>query len=159
MKYRIVGSFLVVIVVISGTLLFGNNESIAPVAQAGFGEGKTVVMYKSPTCGCCSGYAKALEAEGFTVEIIKEEDMSVVKKNFGITQGNQSCHTMTIDGYVVEGHVPLEAFEKLLTERPSIDGIGLARMPAGTPGMPGKKRASYEVYQLSEGVFSPYVTI
>lgn len=56
--------------------------------------------------------------------------------------------------------MPLEAIEKLLAEQPDITGIGLPGMPIGTPGMPGKKTAPYEVYQLSaDGEMSPYLTI
>jgi len=37
--------------------------------------------------------------------------------------------------YFIEGHIPIEAIEKLLTEKPEIDGIALPEMPSGSPGM------------------------
>ena len=40
-----------------------------------------------------------------------------------------------MDGYVVEGHVPFEEIERILTERPDIVGIAVAGMPPGSPGM------------------------
>jgi len=40
-----------------------------------------------------------------------------------------------VDGYVVEGHVPFEEIERILTERPDIVGIAVAGMPPGSPGM------------------------
>ncbi|MCA9397751.1 hypothetical protein KC573_02890, partial [candidate division WWE3 bacterium] len=47
-----------------------------------------------------------------------------------------------------------------LTEKPDVAGIGLPGMPIGTPGMPGRKTAPYEVYQLTkDGEMSPYMTI
>jgi hypothetical protein len=86
--------------------------------------------------------------------------LALVKKTHNIPSGGESCHTSIIGDYVVEGHVPLEAIEKLLAEKPDIVGIGLAGMPIGTPGMPGRKTAPYEVYQLSDGgEVSPYVNI
>ncbi len=161
MKYKI-GIVAFVLSIVAVGAAFATGEIFAPQQvsqQKGFGAGQTVVMYKSPNCGCCSGYAQALEAEGFRVEVVKDNDMASEKERFGIPQDKQSCHTIAMGDYVVEGHVPLEAVAKLLKEKPEIDGIGLPRMPAGTPGMPGVKRAPYEVYQLNNGVASPYVTI
>jgi len=126
---------------------------------AGFGVGQKVTLYKSPTCGCCVGYAEELEKQGFEVETVVIEDMNEIKEKYGIPQDKQSCHTMTIGDYFIEGHTPMEAVEKLLTEKPDIAGIGLPRMPSGTPGMPGPKRAPYEVYQSVNGVFSEFLTI
>ena len=71
----------------------------------------------------------------------------------------QSCHTTIIDKYFVEGHVPLEAINKLLKERPDIDGLALPGMPIGTPGMPGDKEEPYVIYQLVDGNFSVFMTI
>jgi hypothetical protein len=62
------------------------------------------------------------------------------------------CHTMLIDGYVVEGHVPAAAIDKLLRERPVIRGISLPGMPDGSPGMTGAKAAPFTIYVISEGI-------
>lgn len=130
------------------------------LAVANFGDGQTVTLYKSPNCGCCSGHAKALEEAGFSVTIEETNDLDTVKRTHNIPADGASCHTSVIGDYVVEGHVPLEAIEKLLDEKPAIAGIGLAGMPIGTPGMPGRKLAPYEVYQLSDtGETSSYLTL
>jgi hypothetical protein len=71
----------------------------------------------------------------------------------------ESCHTTVIDGYFVEGHVPFEAIEKLLAERPDIDGIALPDMPAGSPGMPGRKSGPFDIYQVKDGQYSLFVSI
>ena len=63
----------------------------------------------------------------------------------------ESCHTMVIDDYFVEGHMPFEAIEKLLSERPDIDGIALPDMPSGTPGMPGEKIEEWVIYSIKDG--------
>lgn len=52
----------------------------------------------------------------------------------------QSCHTAMIGGYVVEGHVPVEAIAKLLADKPQITGIAVPGMPGGPPGMSGPKQ-------------------
>jgi hypothetical protein len=61
--------------------------------------------------------------------------------------------------YVIEGHVPLAALEKLFEEQPDIDGIGLAGMPIGTPGMPGPQQEPYEVYQFTDKQDSSFMTL
>mgnify|MGYP000117109903 CR=1 FL=1 len=142
----------------------GGSEETAPAQQeqvtTGFGSGQTVTLYKSPTCGCCAVYADALREEGFAVDVRNTRDMRSVKTEHQIPLEGESCHTSLIGDYVVEGHVPLEAIEKLLSEQPEVAGIGLPSMPLGTPGMPGPKAAPYEIYQLSaDGVMSPYLTL
>lgn len=151
-----------VVVAVTGFISINQNaqDYTSQLAVADFGVGQSVTLYKSPNCGCCSGHAKALEDAGFDVTIEETNDLAAVKRLHSIPTDGESCHTSVIGDYVVEGHVPLEAIEKLLTERPDVAGIGLSGMPIGTPGMPGRKTAPYEVYQLSdEGLMSPYVTI
>lgn len=109
-----------------------------------------VTVYKSPTCGCCGGWADALREKGYQVVEKPVPDMEPVKRHFKVPDEMQSCHTAMIDGYVVEGHVPVEAIEKLLSERPKVRGISLPGMPIGTPGMPGPKTETWTVYTLED---------
>ncbi len=53
--------------------------------------------------------------------------------------------------YFIEGHVPIEAIEKLLTEKPEIDGIALPGMPSGSPGMPGFKLSPFKIHSVKNG--------
>ena len=106
-------------------------------------------IYKSPSCDCCSGYAAHLRDEGYGVDVVPTRDMSVVKAEHGIPYEVESCHTMEIAGYVVEGHVPEVAVNKLITEQPDITGIGMAGMPSGSPGMPGPQNAPFVVYEIN----------
>ena len=118
------------------------------------------VFYKSPTCGCCHTYAEALKAAGVRLRVVDDAAATnQAKHRYGIPAQASSCHTFTLGGYVVEGHVPLEALEKLVTERPDIDGIVLPGMPIGTPGMPGIKTAPYEILVLQDGQLSHYLTL
>lgn len=132
----------------AGFATLNTAEYEPQLAVADFGAGQAVTLYKSPNCGCCTGHAKALEDAGFVVTIEETNNLDAVKQSYNIPPGGESCHTSVIGDYVVEGHVPLEAIEKLLDEQPDIAGIGLAGMPIGTPGMPGRKNAPYEIYQL-----------
>ncbi|QKY18793.1 DUF411 domain-containing protein [Halorubrum sp. CBA1229] len=64
---------------------------------------------------------------------------------------NQSYHTLVLDEYVVEGHVPDEVIAAMLNENPAIDGISLPGMSAGSPGMGGTKSGSFTAYALGGG--------
>ncbi len=118
-----------------------------------------VTLYSSPTCGCCHEYEKYLEENGFEVESISMEDLTEIKDNLSIPADMQSCHTVMIEGYFVEGHVPVEAIRKLLEEQPSIDGIALPGMPAGSPGMGGEKAEPFVIYSITDGEVEEFVTL
>ena len=111
--------------------------------------GVVATVYKSPSCSCCEQYSAYLRKEGYGVEVEAIQDMSAIKEQYGIPYELESCHTMEIDGYVVEGHVPEEAVQKLLAEKPDIKGIGMAGMPSGSPGMPGPKTSDFVIYEIT----------
>ena len=77
--------------------------------------------------------------------------MSMISRQHGVPEKLAGCHTMLIEGYVVEGHVPVGAINKLLTERPRIKGISLPGMPEGSPGMTGVKSAPFQVLEITDG--------
>ncbi|TDO01470.1 MULTISPECIES: DUF411 domain-containing protein [Halomonas] len=116
-------------------------------------------LYKNPQCGCCDGYASRLEDLGVAVTIVDDVPVVQVKEHADLPYGLGACHTIEMGEYVIEGHVPLAAVERLFEERPAIDGIGLAGMPIGTPGMPGPKQQAWNVYQFSGGEARPYMTL
>ncbi len=128
--------------------------AIAVGAKSGVPEknplGEKVTVYSSPTCGCCGIFTKYLKGEGVDVDVVSVADMTSVKAEHGIPLSIQSCHTSMVGGYVVEGHVPLEIIEKLLTEKPAIKGIALPGMPAGSPGMPGTKNEQWIIYGFDD---------
>lgn len=138
----------------SGALILG----AATTAQAAPVPGEAT-LYKNPQCGCCDGYAEHLEARGIEVEIIENRELHTIKQEAGIPYGHGSCHTVRLGDYVIEGHVPFAAIEKLFDERPDVDGLALAGMPQGTPGMPGPQLAPYEVMSFTAGQASPFMTL
>ncbi|QXD14742.1 DUF411 domain-containing protein [Rhodocaloribacter litoris] len=104
-----------------------------------------MVVYKSPTCGCCSKWVDHMRAAGFTVETHDVRDVSPVKAQYGVSQRLASCHTALVDGYVVEGHVPAEQVKRLLEARPAVTGLAVPGMPMGSPGMEGAYAEAYDV--------------
>ena len=118
-----------------------------------------VEVFKTPSCGCCYGYVLFLEEEKFKVKQTDMRSLHLIKKKYNIPLEMQSCHTTILGKYFIEGHVPIEAINKLLKEQPDIDGIALPGMPIGTPGMPGEKEEPYIIYQLVDGKSSVFMTI
>jgi hypothetical protein len=113
----------------------------------------TVTVYKSPSCGCCRGWVEHLQRHGYTVEVHDTEDMAPVKAQLGVPDALGSCHTATVAGYVVEGHVPASDIERLLATRPAVLGIAVPGMPTGSPGMevPGAPSDRYDVVSFDRG--------
>lgn len=94
-----------------------------------------MTVYRDPGCRCCGGWMEHLRAEGFEPKNVPTEDMEAFKREHGISEELSSCHTAVLDGYLIEGHVPVADIRRLLAERPQIAGIAVPGMPIGTPGM------------------------
>jgi hypothetical protein len=119
-------------------------------------ESHVSTLYKNPQCGCCETYADYLRENGFEVTVKPTHDLPLMKRQFGVPSELEGCHTTLVDGYVVEGHVPVNTFVRLLTERPDIKGISLPGMPAGSPGMFGEKAAPFTIYEIGDGPAKVY---
>jgi len=115
---------------------------------------REIVVYASPDCGCCHGWVSYLRRHDIGVVVKLEEDVYPTKDRLAVPDDLRSCHTAEIEGYVVEGHVPLEAIEKLLRERPKIAGIASPGMPSGAPGMDGPKEPN-PIVGFGGGVTTP----
>lgn len=130
--------------------LFALALLLLPAGMTQAGEAaRTATLYKNPQCGCCEAYAEYLRENGFEVAVQATHDLSLIKRQYDVPQAFEGCHTMLIDGYVVEGHVPLATLDRLLTERPDIRGISLPGMPMGSPGMSGEKTEPFTIYELN----------
>lgn len=108
----------------------------------------TMTLYKSPSCGCCDNYVDYLRENGINVKSINLQDMTPIKHRYGIDDSLASCHTSLIDGYVVEGHVPVNAIHKMLKSKPQIVGITAPGMPLNSPGMGEVKKGTLAIYTL-----------
>jgi hypothetical protein len=120
-----------------------------------------IVVYRSPSCGCCGKWLEQLKSDQFNVIDNLVEDVQSVKNRYGITAELASCHTALVNGYVIEGHVPVNDIKKLLTSKPPVAGITVPGMPVGTPGMEiGTKKDAYQVISFDKSkhtqVFNQY---
>jgi hypothetical protein len=114
-------------------------------------------LYKNPQCSCCEGYAAYLRRNGFAVDVKPTNDLAEISSKAGVPEQFQGCHTMFVDGYVVDGHVPVNTIRKLLSERPAIAGITLPGMPSGSPGMTGHKDGPFTIYAVTKDGMRPKV--
>lgn len=109
-----------------------------------------LMVYKSPTCGCCKKWIQHMEANGFKVTARDMLDVSPIKMKHGVLPELASCHTAIVDGYVIEGHVPAQDVRRLLRERPKVTGLAVPGMPVGSPGMEyGAHKDRYQVLTFS----------
>ncbi len=134
---------------------------LSPAAVAAPPEAaQKITVYKSPTCGCCKLWIEHLEEEGFVVEAFNSDDMNAIKKEFSVPKRMTSCHTATVGGYTIEGHVPAADIRRLLVEQPEATGLAVPGMPVGSPGMEYRDRVDpYDVVLFSadeEAVFESY---
>jgi len=129
--------------------LFGSDRATA----------EEVVVYKSPSCGCCGKWALHLRQNGFHVSVKNIDNISPVKEQAGVPYNLESCHTAFVGGYVVEGHVPMENIRKILDERPRIKGLAVPGMPASAPGMDSPNPEPYTVYSFdADGTTEVYAS-
>ena len=94
-----------------------------PVAGVALAAGESMVVYKDPNCGCCHAWADAMKKAGFSVKTEDVSDIAVVKDRYNVPADLRDCHTAVVAGYYLEGHVPLEAVTRLLTEKPDLAGL------------------------------------
>jgi hypothetical protein len=107
-----------------------------------------MTVQRDPGCGCCLNWVAHLEKAGFKVLVTESPVMEKVKDQRGVPKDVRSCHTGVVDGYVIEGHVPAADIKRLLKERPTVVGLAVPGMPAGSPGM-----------EMSNGRVQPYDVI
>ena len=154
----VIGLMVVVVVAVGAFALYLPKSNITAASK---NENQLITVYKSASCGCCKKWVSYLEDEGFSVKSINHDDVDMIKAENGLTDPSlKSCHTALVDGYVIEGHVPANDIERLLSERPKMVGLAAPGMPMMSPGMNSLIPQGYDVLSFSENgaatVFSSY---
>lgn len=113
---------------------------------------KNITVYRSPSCGCCGVWLEHAQKHGFKVEDIKTEDMEALKQKHNVPSQLASCHTTIVDGYVMEGHIPVDDIKRFLTEKPEgFIGLAVPGMPLGSPGMEaGDMKQPFQVLAFNQ---------
>jgi hypothetical protein len=94
-----------------------------------------LVVWKNRGCSCCTAWARHFQDAGFAVTMHEVDDLTPARRDAGVPADLAGCHTAIVEGYAVEGHVPVAAVRRLLDERPPLVGIAVPGMPMGSPGM------------------------
>lgn len=149
---RFIRSFVLLSIVgmIIGLSLFSDRTTALAASS--------VTVYRDPSCSCCGGWIQYLSEQGFQTTEISTADIDTLKQQYGVPNALASCHTAVVDGYVLEGHVPVADIRHLLEERPPIAGIAVPGMPIGTPGMEnGDQHDSFTVFSFDrQGRTEPF---
>ena len=143
--------------------LFAGTISVPFSAPLQAADAIAIEVWTGPSCGCCNDWVRYIEDEGFDVTSHNEGN-SEARKRLGMPVRFGSCHTAEIDGYAIEGHVPVREIRRLLAERPDAIGIAVPAMPRGSPGMDGPAYGNiqdpYDVLLIAEdgstSVFQSY---
>jgi hypothetical protein len=107
--------------------------------------GPKINVYKTTTCGCCGKWVEHLKANGFTPVVTDVPSTAEYRRKYGVPEQLLSCHTATVGGYSVEGHVPAADIQRLLKEKPKAQGLAVPGMPLGSPGMEAARKDPYSV--------------
>ena len=110
----------------------------------------TIVVYKSPSCGCCNAWVDHVEENGFAVVEHNTDDLIPIKQRHGVPAGHTSCHTGTVRGYTIEGHVPADLIRRMIDEKAAFRGLAVPGMPMGSPGMEGLIKQKYDVLSFDD---------
>ncbi|MFV2033810.1 MAG: DUF411 domain-containing protein [Halocynthiibacter sp.] len=150
-------------------IAFAALPSTAAIAQT---EEVVIDVAKNAGCMCCDGWVNRMDDAGFALQPrnIPGEKLYDLKVERGMSSDLWACHTATVAGYTIEGHVPARELRRLLSERPDAIGLATPGMPVGSPGMDtigapnmgfseGQKEA-YDVILVlrdgSTGIFASY---
>ena len=110
-----------------------------------------VVVYKDPSCGCCTKWVEHMRQNGFRVETHDTSGVDGIKDGAHVPAGARSCHTGVVGGYAIEGHVPADAVRRLLREHPAdVAGLAVPGMVTGSPGMEGPNPQHYDVVAFTK---------
>lgn len=96
-----------------------------------------LMVFKTPSCGCCKTWITHLEENQFLIQAKDLPHLNDVKNHFQLKANQRSCHTaVSKHGFVFEGHVPAKFIKKFIKEQPaSAKGLVVPAMPVGSPGM------------------------
>lgn len=121
---------------LSGTLLLAAVAWPVLKPASSRAAGTIIEVWTGPSCSCCHDWIAHLETHGFEV-VSHDGGNHAARAQLGMPVRFGSCHTGSVAGYAIEGHVPAQEIARLLDERPDAIGLSVPAMPRGSPGMDG----------------------
>ena len=118
------------------------------------------VMERDPGCPCCEDWADHIREELGHEVTVRERPEAGVSSAENLPRAMASCHTLLVEGYKIEGHVPAREVARLLRERPDgVEGLAVPGMPIGSPGMEmGDRVQPYQVIAFGKAGTQVYAS-
>jgi hypothetical protein len=120
-----------------------------------------MIIYKSPSCGCCTAWVDHIKHAGFSAKIQHPQNINLIKNTLGVASTYQACHTASLNGYLFEGHIPATVIKNFLGDQPDALGLAVPGMPMGSPGM--DTAGSFNPYHVlllkKDGTSEVYATV
>lgn len=149
------------VITLQGTVF--NGLAYAGESKQGFADNESLLVHKSPTCGCCTGWVEHMKMHGVQTNENHASNLGQLKTELGIPADARSCHTaVSKDGYIFEGHIPAKFIQQYLANpTPDTKGLIVPGMPVGSPGMEYNGQfMPYKVYLLhKDGAMSEYAKV
>ncbi len=160
MNIKNVLTIVAVVAIVAGLLFVRAEPQPASNPTPSGAENADIVVYKTEFCGCCLGWVDHLRENGLEVGVVNVATTAATRERLGVPHALGSCHTAKVGDYWVEGHVPADLVQRLMTEKPGdIRGIAAPGMPMGSPGMEGPNPVEYDVIAYrADGSTSTYAT-
>ena len=138
--------------------LCGAAAALSPLPTWALAALPEVQVYKIPPCGCFGAWVEHMRKAGFPVKVNEVTDTSAARKRLGMPDKFASCHTATVGGYVLEGHVPAPEVKRMLAAKPKAVGLAVPSMPPSAPGMdvPGRKDPYQVLLVEASGQYNVY---
>ena len=121
-----------------------------------------ITVYRSATCGCCKDWIAHLREHNFEVTDSTVDDLQKYKQQLGVPREAASCHTASVNGVTIEGHVPAQDIKRLLSSPGDIRLLAAPGMPSGSPGMDtgDAPKQAFNIYSLDKAgqvsIFNSY---
>lgn len=129
-KIALLTSVILIVLALFTIVIKWDNKTVQFSNTDSYANNNKFIVYKDKDCSCCEQYIEYLNKNGFEVKTVKMEqnELEKLKDREEIPKNLRSCHTAKYGQYFIEWHVPVEAINKLISDKPNIKGIALPGM-------------------------------
>ena len=92
-----------------------------------------MVVYKSPSCGCCAKWVDHVKANGFAPTVKDTDNIDAIKDELGVPTPLRSCHVALVGGYLIERVVILSSGPELAVAPELLPRLAVAPTRAEHP--------------------------
>ena len=119
---------ITVVVLLIGWMILRYEPITAP-------EDADLLVYANASCKCHRPWVRYLERSGLAVSVVPTRSVMTTQAELGVPREFSACHTASVNGYWLEGHVPVDPIKALMNEKPSnVRGLAYLRAEAQTEG-------------------------